>query len=178
MLHQAMKLMTDMQQFVPDVQWYEIDYRFGTWLHKPKKSAPHLHILLPEAEFMEFLSAQPADSPIWPQGIANFQEFSLTNPAEKDYSLDRVYVKKKQVWYNNFTIVDNLLLETKHGLEVLLKNGVCDGSVGLRVGRPVSLKGGQVYQFFLRVSSDLLIRCLKSSKLRSTKEWKMQDLSF
>lgn len=151
MLNQVAKLMNDMLPFAPETQWYEIDYRFGNWLHKPTKSSPHLHIFLPEEQFFTFLRAQPADSPIWPKGLSNFEEFSLTQPVEKNYGLDRVYATKRQMWRDQFTMVENFLAETKGGLEVLLQNGICDGSAGVRVGRPGD---EQHYQFFIRVSAE------------------------
>jgi len=176
MLHQALKLMSDMLRFVPHTTWYEIDYRFGNWLHKPKKSAPHLHILFAENHLLEFLSAQPAHSPIWPQGISNYEEFSLTQPVKKNYDFDLVYATKKLPWYNNFIIVDNLLLETKKGLEILLKNGVCDGSVGLRVQRNPDDPGKQIYQFFIRVSAEPFISMNEVTKSDIEKE--LEEASF
>jgi len=178
MLHQSLKLMTDMLQFVPDTHWYEIDYRYGNWLHTPKKSHPHLHILFPEKQFIEFLGAQPANSPIWPQGIENFEEFSVTVPVQKNYDLDRIYCTKKQAWYNNFTIVDNFLLETKLGLEILLKNGCCDGAVGLRVERPVATGGENSekghYQFFIRISAEPFVKMSAENKANIATSMKEQ----
>jgi len=87
---------------------------------------------------------------------------------QKNYDLDRIYCTKKQAWYNNFTIVDNFLLETKQGLETLLKYGCCDGAVGLRVERPLESAGEKSdkghYQFFIRISAEPFVKMSEENK--------------
>jgi len=143
MFETAIQTASKIRQHVPQMNWVDLSFNFGSWLSNPKKSTPHIHLSFTMKDFEAFLKKQAEHSPVWPQNARNFTEL-MSLPYDKNYDNDLMFVSRPQP---PTEAAKNMFTLSKPLMEEFFRAGLCDGALGMR------LTGPQM-QIFVRVGEE------------------------